>query len=75
METSQTETYKSMTAVSWELFGFTFSGQEAAHFIFCLSLYKNLTSQFRGHQTLMVVITFKSFINLQRDNTHVQDTN
>lgn len=71
METSQTETYKSMTAVSWELFGFTFS----AHFIFCLSLYKNLTSQFRGHQTLMVVITFKSFINLQRDNTHVQDTN
>lgn len=71
METSQTETYKSLTAVSWELFGFTFSG----HFIFCLSLYKNLTSQFRGHQTLMVVITFKSFINLQRDNTHVQDTN
>lgn len=71
METSQTETYKSMTAVSWELFGFTFSG----HFIFCLSLYKNLTSQFQGHQTLMVVITFKSFINLQRDNTHVQDTN
>lgn len=71
METSQTETYKSMTAVSWELFGFTFSG----HFIFCLSLYKNLTSQFRGHQTLMVVITFKSFINLHRDNTHVQDTN
>lgn len=45
METSQTETYKSLTAVSWELFGFTFSGQEAEHFIFCLSLYKksNLT--------------------------------